>query len=208
MQQSGILFVLSGPSGAGKGTICQELLRQIPNLQYSVSATTRKPRLGETNGINYWFKEKDEFEEMIKNDLLLEYAEVYGNYYGTPKEQVLKVLKSGKNVVLEIDPQGAMHVKAKFPEGVFIYILPPSLDELAARITKRGTDSKDSIKKRLAAATEEIQYALKYDYVVVNDKVETAVDSIATIISAEKFNSKRRKKIILNICESEKLKHD
>ena len=208
MQQSGILFVLSGPSGAGKGTICQELLRQIPNLQYSVSATTRKPRLGETNGINYWFKEKDEFEEMIKNDLLLEYAEVYGNYYGTPKEQVLKVLKSGKNVVLEIDPQGAMQVKAKFPEGVFIYILPPSLDELAARITKRGTDSKDSIKKRLAAATEEIQYALKYDYVVVNDKVETAVDSIATIISAEKFNSKRRKKIILNICESEKIKHD
>ena len=208
MQQSGILFVLSGPSGAGKGTICQELLRQIPNLQYSVSATTRKPRLGETNGINYWFKEKDEFEEMIKNDLLLEYAEVYGNYYGTPKEQVLKVLKSGKNVVLEIDPQGAMQVKAKFPEGVFIYILPPSLDELAARITKRGTDSKDSIKKRLEAATEEIQYALKYDYVVVNDKVETAVDSIATIISAEKFNSKRRKKIILNICESEKLKHD
>ena len=208
MQQSGILFVLSGPSGAGKGTICQELLRQIPNLQYSVSATTRKPRLGETNGINYWFKEKDEFEEMIKNDLLLEYAEVYGNYYGTPKEQVLKVLKSGKNVVLEIDPQGAMQVKAKFPEGVFIYILPPSLDELAARITKRGTDSKDGIKKRLAAATEEIQYALKYDYVVVNDKVETAVDSIATIISAEKFNSKRRKKIILNICESEKLKHD
>ena len=208
MQQSGILFVLSGLSGAGKGTICQELLRQIPNLQYSVSATTRKPRLGETNGINYWFKEKDEFEEMIKNDLLLEYAEVYGNYYGTPKEQVLKVLKSGKNVVLEIDPQGAMQVKAKFPEGVFIYILPPSLDELAARITKRGTDSKDSIKKRLAAATEEIQYALKYDYVVVNDKVETAVDSIATIISAEKFNSKRRKKIILNICESEKLKHD
>ena len=208
MQQSGILFVLSGPSGAGKGTICQELLRQIPNLQYSVSATTRKPRLGETNGINYWFKEKDEFEEMIKNDLLLEYAEVYGNYYGTPKEQVLKVLKSGKNVVLEIDPQGAMQVKAKFPEGVFIYILPPSLDELAARITKRGTDSKDSIKKRLAAATEEIQYALKYDNVVVNDKVETAVDSIATIISAEKFNSKRRKKIILNICESEKLKHD
>ena len=208
MQQSGILFVLSGPSGAGKGTICQELLRQIPNLQYSVSATTRKPRLGETNGINYWFKEKDEFEDMIKNDLLLEYAEVYGNYYGTPKEQVLKVLKSGKNVVLEIDPQGAMQVKAKFPEGVFIYILPPSLDELAARITKRGTDSKDSIKKRLAAATEEIQYALKYDYVVVNDKVETAVDSIATIISAEKFNSKRRKKIILNICESEKLKHD
>lgn len=208
MQQSGILFVLSGPSGAGKGTICQELLRQIPNLQYSVSATTRKPRLGETNGINYWFKEKDEFEEMIKNDLLLEYAEVYGNYYGTPKEQVLKVLKSGKNVVLEIDPQGAMQVKAKFPEGVFIYILPPSLDELAARITKRGTDSKDSIKKRLAAATEEIQYALKNDYVVVNDKVETAVDSIATIISAEKFNSKRRKKIILNICESEKLKHD
>ena len=199
MQQSGILFVLSGPSGAGKGTICQELLRQIPNLQYSVSATTRKPRLGETNGINYWFKEKDEFEEMIKNDLLLEYAEVYGNYYGTPKEQVLKVLKSGKNVVLEIDPQGAMQVKAKFPEGVFIYILPPSLDELAARITKRGTDSKDSIKKRLAAATEEIQYALKYDYVVVNDKVETAVDSIATIISAEKFNSKRRKKIILNM---------
>ena len=208
MQQSGILFVLSGPSGAGKGTICQELLRQIPNLQYSVSATTRKPRLGETNGINYWFKEKDEFEEMIKNDLLLEYAEVYGKYYGTPKEQVLKILKSGKNVVLEIDPQGAMQVKAKFPEGVFIYILPPSLDELAARITKRGTDSKDSIKKRLAAATEEIQYALKYDYVVVNDKVETAVDSIATIISAEKFNSKRRKKIILNICESEKLKHD
>ena len=208
MQQSGILFVLSGPSGAGKGTICQELLRQIPNLQYSVSATTRKPRLGETNGINYWFKEKEEFEEMIQNNMLLEWAEVYGNYYGTPKEQVLKVLKSGKNVVLEIDPQGAMQVKEKFPEGVFIYILPPSLDELAARITKRGTDTKESIKKRLAAATEEIQYALKYDYVVVNDKVESAVENITTIISAEKFNSKRRKKTILNICESENFKND
>ncbi|MBP2650170.1 MAG: gmk 2 [Firmicutes bacterium] len=186
MARPGILIVLSGPSGTGKGTICKELLNNYPNINYSISATTRSPRAGEVNGVNYWFVSQAEFQEMIKNDALLEWAEVYGNYYGTPRRYVEELLANGKDIVLEIDTQGAMQVKNKFPEGVFIYIVPPSIDELATRINKRGSETPESIKRRLGSVRYELSSAYDYHYVVINDRVSEATAKIEAIISAEK----------------------
>ncbi|MBP2644716.1 MAG: gmk 2 [Firmicutes bacterium] len=191
MARPGILIVLSGPSGTGKGTICKALLQNCPNINYSVSATTRTPREGEVNGVNYWFVKKEEFQTMAKNNELLEWAEVYGNYYGTPRKHVEQLLNSGKDVVLEIDTQGAMQIKAKFPQGVFVYIVPPSIDELAFRINKRGSESQESIEKRLGSVQYEISSAYDYNYVVVNDQVEAATAKIEAIISAEKSRVER-----------------
>ncbi len=184
-QPEGILLVMSGPSGAGKGTICQGLLAARKDMAYSVSCTTRQPRKGEADGVNYFFKTRDQFEDMIKNSGLLEHADVYGNYYGTPREYVLEQLAKGKDVVLEIDPQGALQVKKSYPDGVFVFIVPPSLDELSKRIYKRGTDAVDVIKRRLSSAANELAYASKYDYIVVNDEVEKAVRKVSNIIDAE-----------------------
>ena len=194
--QPGILIVLSGPSGTGKGTICRELLHNCPNLHYSISATTRAPRNGEVNGSNYWFIEQYKFREMINDNGFLEWAEVYGNYYGTPRASVLELLNSGKDVILEIDTQGAMQVKNKFPQGVFIYIVPPSLDELANRIHKRGTETIEAIKKRLGCVRSELSYVNNYNYIVVNDEVTKAVASIESIINAEKCHVSRNNKLI------------
>lgn len=201
MSQQGVLIILSGPSGTGKGTICKELLRSYPNLHYSVSATTRAPREGEINGINYWFIAKDEFQTMVENDDLLEWAEVYGNYYGTPKRYVQQQLDSGKDVVLEIDIQGAMQIKQKFPQGVFIYVVPPSLEELADRIYKRGTDAPEVIKKRLSSAAVELASAYNYHYVVVNDSVQAAVSKIEAILIAEHCRIERNGSLIEDICD-------
>ena len=199
MTQQGILIVVSGPSGAGKGTICKELLNSNPNLKYSISATTRQPRTGEVNGVNYLFITKDEFTGMIEGDELLEWAEVYGNFYGTPRQYVLDQLNKGYDVVLEIDTQGAMKVKEKFPEGVYIYILPPSLDELADRIHKRGTDSLEVIKKRLQCVNGELNQAHNYHYIVTNDQVPAAVEKIENIIVAEKLRTIRNGVLIDNL---------
>lgn len=199
MAKQGILIVLSGPSGAGKGTICQELLRSYPELNYSISATTRPPRVGEQNGVNYWFISREEFQKMIKNDQLLEWAEVYGNFYGTPCHHIAELLNSGRDVVLEIDRQGATQIKKKFPQGVCIYITPPSLDELAKRIHKRGTDSLENIKTRLSSANDELTYVYNYDYVVVNDEVQNATKKIAAIIIAEKCQIARNSNTIESI---------
>lgn len=182
----GILLVLSGPSGAGKGTICNRLLEKRDDLSYSVSCTTRSPRKGEVDGVNYFFISREKFEDMIKNDELIEYAEVYGNYYGTPRSYVAKQVAIGRDVVLEIDPQGAIQIKEHFSDGVFVFIVPPSLKELSARIYKRGTDEESVIKKRLSAATNELKYASKYDYIIVNDEVEKATLKVDNIISAER----------------------
>lgn len=198
--EHGILIILSGPSGTGKGTICRELLHRHPKLHYSISATTRAPRAGEENGVNYFFLSREEFTDLIDSDNLLEYAEVYGNYYGTPRQQVMKLLAAGQDVVLEIDIQGAMQVKEKFPEGVFIYIVPPSLEELSERINKRGTDSPEAIKCRLSAATDELSLAHQYDYVIVNDEVGAAVNRVMAIIEAERHRVKRNRDLIERIC--------
>ncbi|MBQ5832280.1 MAG: guanylate kinase [Selenomonadales bacterium] len=201
MQKEGLLIVVSGPSGAGKGTICKRLLEKNPNLGYSISATTRAPRTGEVNGVNYWFLSKEEFHKMIAEDGLLEWAEVYGNYYGTPAQKVRDSLAEGKNILLEIDTQGAALVRKKFPEGVYIYILPPSLDELKRRIIGRGTDSAESIERRLSCAREEMGCASEqYNYLVLNDEVELAVERVETIIEAEQYQIKRNLNLLQAVC--------
>lgn len=201
MQQEGLLIVVSGPSGAGKGTICKRLLEKNPKLGYSISATTRAPRTGEVNGVNYWFLSKEEFQKMIAEDGLLEWAEVYGNYYGTPAQKVRDSLAKGKNILLEIDTQGAALVREKFPEGVYIYILPPSLEELKRRIIGRGTDSAESIERRLSCAREEMSCASEqYNYLVLNDEVELAVKRVETIIEAEQYQIKRNLNLLKAVC--------
>lgn len=200
MQEKGILLVLSGPSGAGKGTICKYLLAHNPSLKYSISATTRAPRTGELNGQSYHFVSKDAFQEMIAQDELLEHAEVYGNYYGTPKNYVQKLLDANLDVILEIDPQGAMQIKNKFPEAVFVLILPPSLTELSDRIYKRGTDTAEVIRHRLSKAVSELKFcASKYDYLVINDEVNKASDKILAIITSEKCRVGRNMPVVEEI---------
>ncbi|MDW5300569.1 MAG: guanylate kinase [Sedimentibacter sp.] len=198
---NGLLVVISGPSGAGKGTICKRLKEEIKDLKVSVSATTRKPREGEIEGTSYYFINEEEFIKRINNEEFLEYAKVYGNYYGTPKREVFKELQDGNDIILEIDIQGALQVKKNYPKGVFIFILPPSLTELNNRIEKRGTDSKEVILKRMQCAYDELDYAFEYDYVVVNDEVEAAVEKIKIIILAEKNRAIRKKAIISKIRE-------
>lgn len=183
--RKGLLVVVSGPSGAGKGTICQALLEKTP-LAYSVSATTRKPRAGEVDGESYYFLSVEAFEKMIEKDELLEWAKVYDNYYGTPLKKVEEKLAAGEDILLEIDTQGAMKVREKFPEGVYIFILPPSLAELERRIRGRDTETEDVLQKRLAAAIDEIEAGKCYKYVVTNDEVDGAIDSVCAILAAER----------------------
>ncbi|MCI8776837.1 MAG: guanylate kinase [Oscillospiraceae bacterium] len=191
----GLLIVVSAPSGCGKGTLLAEILKD-KDYYYSVSATTRSPREGEVDGVNYHFATREEFEDLIKSDGMLEYAQYCGNYYGTPKKEVEKKLSEGKNVILEIEVQGAMQVKEIAPEGVFVFILPPSVSELKKRLLKRGTEEISVIEKRVSEAVGEIKYAEKYDYVIVNDDLSKAVDDFKTVISAEKMRTKNSKEII------------
>ena len=186
-KHAGKLFILSGPSGAGKGTICKELLAQTSrdDVQLSVSMTTRNPRAGETDGVSYYFVSKEEFLHRIEAGGLLEYAEVYGNYYGTPKQPVVEKLAAGIDVILEIDMQGALKVKENYPDGVFIFILPPSMTELRKRLTGRGTETPEAIEMRLGETLKELSYIDKYDYCVVNGQLEEAVNRVKSILTAE-----------------------
>lgn len=199
----GLLIVISGPSGAGKGTICKALLEKRQDIEVSVSATTRNPRDGEIDGVNYHFLKKEDFLKKLEQGDFLEYAQVYGNFYGTPKSNVEEVLESGKNVILEIDIQGALKVKEKATEGVFIFILPPSMEELKQRIIKRGSETPESLMTRFKSAYKEINYVSKYNYAVVNDNVEDAVKKIEAILLAEKCRVDRLKENLLESKEDE-----
>lgn len=186
IKRRGLLIVVSGPSGAGKGTICENLLRTKESIHPSVSTTTRGPRMGEIAGVDYHYISKEEFEKKIENDEFLEYAQVYDNYYGTPRDFVIEKLAKGEDVLLEIDIQGALQVRQKFPEGVFVFILPPSMKELKNRIINRGSETKESLEKRFTSAFKEIKFLKKYDYFIINDKIEKATDTLISIIEAEK----------------------
>lgn len=186
MLKEGLLIVISGPSGAGKGAVCSALLKDNKDLLLSVSCTTRKPRPDEKDGVEYFFKSQKEFYGMIEDGKLLEYARVFDSLYGTPLGYVEEMLKEGRDVLLEIDVQGAMKVKDKYPEAVFIFILPPSIKELERRIRKRKTENEEQIQSRLKKANSEIKRYGDYDYVIVNDVVPAAADKIKCILCAEK----------------------
>lgn len=200
MNDKGLLLIISGFSGTGKGTVINRLLSdQDESYALSVSATTRNPRDGEREGIEYYFKTSEEFELMITHDELIEYACYVNNYYGTPKKYVEERLKEGKNVILEIEIQGALDVKNKYPDSILIFLLPPSVSELERRLKGRGSESDALIKERLSQAVVEAESAYKYDYIVINDTPENCCKAINTIVAAEKYNKKRNTDFIKKI---------
>ncbi len=192
----GILLVISGFAGTGKGTIVSELLDKYDNYALSVSATTRKPRPGEVDGVHYFFRTVDEFQEMIAKDALLEYAEYVGNFYGTPRGYVEQQLALGRDVILEIEMQGALKIKEKFPETLLLFVVPPSAETLKERLQGRGTESKEVIEKRLSRAVEETSYIRQYDYLVINDDLQTCVEELHGIIQSEHFRISRNETFI------------
>jgi guanylate kinase len=197
----GLLLVISGPSGAGKGTVCKEYTDNHDNVWNSVSATTRKPRAGEVEGQSYFFLSREEFEQRIEEDDFLEYAEVYGNYYGTPKSEVDKKLADGIDVILEIDIQGALNVQENTTEGIFIFILPPTMSELRKRIVGRGSESPESLITRFKAAYNEINYVSKYNYAIINNTVVNSYEKLRSIIVAEKCRVTRISNEVLSLKE-------
>ncbi len=196
MKTKGVLLVISGPAGVGKGTVCKEFMSRNQTAFLSVSMTTRAPREGEAEGINYFFRSKEEFIKLVAEDKFLEHAEFCDNYYGTPKEAVEKQLEAGNDVILEIEVQGALQVKEKFPEAVLIFVLPPSYSELRDRLVGRGTETPEVVEKRLTRAKEEFGFIGKYDYILMNDTVEEAVARLESIVCAEKLSTSRNKTLI------------
>ena len=192
MSERGLLIVFSGPSGVGKGTVRQEIFSTPDHkFEYSVSMTTRAQRPGEVDGKDYFFRSREEFEELIRNGQMLEYAEYVGNYYGTPLTYVNETLDKGIDVFLEIEVQGALQVKKKVPDAVFIFLTPPDLNELQERLVGRGTDSEEVIAQRIERAREEIALMSEYDYAIVNDEVPLAAERVKRIIEAEHFRVDR-----------------
>ena len=191
MTSRGTLFVISAPSGCGKGTILSEVFKNYNNVFYSISATTRKPREGEKDGVNYYFLSKEEFASLVDNDGFLEYAEYCGNFYGTPRKEVLEKLNEGIDVILEIETVGAKKVKEKFPDATLVFILPPSVKELRRRLYKRATENDDVIEARLKKGVMEIKEACFYDYIMINDELSDAIADFTAIIRAAKLSGNK-----------------
>lgn len=203
-KKRGLLIVLSGPSGVGKGTVRKELFSQPnTNYEYSISMTTRNPREGEVDGVDYFFKTREQFEALIEQGGLLEHAEFVGNYYGTPLAYVHETLEAGRDVFLEIEVQGAAQIRQKAPDALFIFLAPPSLSALQDRLIGRGTETEDIIAKRISTAREELEMMSLYDYVVENDEVQNACDKINAIIKAEHCRRERVEKIYLSMLRGE-----
>ncbi|MBO5199727.1 MAG: guanylate kinase [Clostridia bacterium] len=193
---NGRLLIVSGPSGSGKDTILKKVFERVPEVKFSISSITRPMRPGEVEGKKYNFVSREYFEEMIKNDLLLEYNNYVGNYYGTPRGPVDEVIKNGGEIIIEVDVNGARNIKNKVADAVSVFIMPPSFEVLKARLTGRGTDNEEVIKQRLDAALAEIACAEQYDYIVVNDNLEEAVEDFITIIKTDRLSVKRQKYLI------------
>lgn len=206
IKKRGLLLVVSGPSGTGKGTICKKMVEMNDAIKLSVSATTRQPRLGEKEGISYYFKTREEFEKMVENGEFLEHAMIYDNYYGTPKQAIVDQLDAGVDVILEIEMQGARQIREVCPDAVFVFILPPSFDELKHRIVGRGTETKEQIEKRFNSAYNEIKLLGDYDYFIFNNIVDKSAEEIFEIIKSEKSRVARYKKDIFDMFEREKEK--
>lgn len=201
MKEKGLLLVISGFSGAGKGTVVKRLLELHNDYALSISATTRSPREGEQNGREYFFKSTEEFESMIDNSELIEYAKYVSNYYGTPKAYVEEQLEAGKNVILEIEIQGALNIKKMYPDAVLLFIMPPSAEELERRLVGRGTEDEATIKARLQRASDEAKGVENYNYIVINDKVDDCVEAINSIVNSEKRKAVNNMSLINNIKE-------
>lgn len=199
MAEKGILLIVSGFSGAGKGTITKAICNKYDNYALSVSATTRAPREMEKNGVDYFFLMKEEFEDMIRVDALIEFASYQENYYGTPKEYVLNKLAEGKDVILEIEVQGALKVHEKYPDTPMIFVTAPSAKVLAERLRGRGTESEEKVQGRLRRAVEESEFMDAYDYILVNDKLDDAVEALHRIVRAEHIKANRNSKLIAEI---------
>lgn len=197
--EKGILIVISGFSGAGKGTLVKELLRRHQEYALSVSMTTRDPRPGERDGVEYFFTDKKHFEETIRRNGLIEYAPYCGNYYGTPRDYVEKQMEMGKNVILEIEIQGALKIKDKFPESLLIFLTPPSAEELRRRLERRGTENREEIQRRLSRAVEESEGVEAYDYIVINDDLEKCAEEIHGLVDAARRTPVRRRELIQKI---------
>ena len=201
---TGQLIVISGPSGAGKGTIINKLLEKDNKTRWlSISATSREPRPGEKDGITYYYLTKKDFEEKIEKDYFLEYTNYAGNYYGTPKEYIKEKIEKGIDVILEIEIEGAANIKKLIPEAIFIFIMPPSLKELVKRLKNRGTENNEKILKRFNTAYKEVNEVTKYNYVVINDKLEEAIEKVESILKAEKCRVDRIEEVFLDTKEEE-----
>jgi guanylate kinase len=196
MCHEGLLIVVSGPSGSGKGTVLNQLRGINQRVRFSVSATTRKPREGEVDGVNYFFKTVEEFKRLIEDGELIEWVEYCNNFYGTPRKHIEEATKQGFDVILEIEVEGAVNIKSKYPESVLVFILPPSFEELRSRIVNRGTENNDVIEQRLKRAKEELAYLSHYDYIIVNDELSDAVDILNSILRSEKMRYSRNLDIL------------
>ncbi len=201
MNNHGMLIVVSGFSGAGKGTLMKELLKRYDNYALSISATTRNPRQGEEDGREYFFVEEERFKEMIETDALIEYARYVNHYYGTPKEYVFNQMKTGKDVILEIEIQGALKVKEHFPEAVLIFVMPPNAETLKRRLIGRGTESMEIINARLSRAAEEAEGMEKYDYILINDQICACVEEMHTMIQVQHYRASNNTEFLSHIRE-------